>query len=288
VSQILVREGFGRCLSELIGEESASSVPRSFDVVGNIAVVKLPESLFPHRKVIAQALMSINNQIKTVLLQTSEISGVFRLRRLTWIGGRRTWETVHKENGCIFKVDLRKTYFSPRLSYERMRIAKQVRPEEVIMNMFAGVGCFSIVVAKKSQAKRIYSIDINPWAFSYARSNVLLNRVEDRIKVLLGDAVKIVPTILRGTAHRIIMPLPMLSDQSISVAVEGLKPEGGIIHYYTHTRTNRYEEPVYSAWTRIQSLFGEGVSLFSLMGGRKVRSIGPRRYQVVLDIRVQR
>jgi tRNA (guanine37-N1)-methyltransferase len=284
----LIRGGFRRSLSKLIGEELASLAPRSFDVVGNIAVIKLPKSLLPHKKAVAKTLLSINRQIRTVLLQTSDVSGTFRLRRLVWIGGKRTWETVHKENGCVFKVDLRRAYFSPRLSYERMRVARQVRPGEVIVNMFAGVGCFSIVISKNSQVDKVYSIDINPEAWRYAESNVLLNRVEDKIKVLLGDADRIVPSVLKGIAHRVVMPLPMLSDKSILAAVEALRPEGGIIHYYTHLFADRSEVLVHSAWAKVQSLLRNNVSSSDLKEGRRVRSIGPRQYQVVLDIQVQR
>ncbi len=285
---VLIRGGFKGFLSELIGEELASLAPRSFDVVGNIAVIKLPEPLLSHKNAVAKALLSINRQIRTVLLQTSEVDGTFRLRKLAWIGGNRTWETVHKENGCVFKMDLRKVYFSPRLSYERMRVARQVRPGEVIVNMFAGVGCFSIVISKNSQAEKVYSIDINPEAWRYGKSNILLNRVEDKIKVLLGDANRIIPSILKGIAHRVVMPLPMLSDKSIPVAVKALRPEGGIIHYYTHLFIESSEVPVHSAWVRVQSLLRNSVSSIDLKGGRKVRSIGPRQYQVVLDIQVRR
>ena len=269
--QVLIRGGFRESLSELIGEELASLAPRSFDVIGNIAVIKLPESLLPHKQAVAESLLSINRQIRTVLLQTSDVNGTFRLRKLAWIGGNRTWETVHKENGCVFRVDLRGVYFSPRLSYERMRVARQVRPGEVIVNMFAGVGCFSIVISKKSQAEKVYSIDINPEAWRYAKSNVLLNRVEEKVKVLLGDADRIVPSVLKGIAHRVVMPLPLLSDKSMPSAVETLRPEGGIIHYYTHLSANRSEVPVDSAWVKVQSLLRNDVSSIDLKEGRRVR-----------------
>jgi len=275
-------------LSELIGEAVASDAPRSFDIVGNIAVVKLPESLLPYKRSIAEALISTNRHIETVLIQTSAVSGTLRLRRLAWIGGKRTWKTVHRENDCLFEVDLRKAYFSPRLSYERMRIARQVRPEEIVVNMFAGVGCFSIVIAKNSQAGKIFSIDINPDAWRYAKRNVLLNGVEDRVKVLLGESTKIVPSVLREAADRILMPLPLLADESLESAIKGLKPSGGTIHYYTHIHASKTEDPVALAWARVQSiLHGDGI-LICLREGREVRSISPHQYQVVLDIKIQK
>lgn len=283
----LLSRGFKEKLSELIGESSTSDIPRSFDVVGNIAVIKIPESLIQYKQSVAEALMSINRQVGTVLVQTGPVDGTLRLRNLTWAGGRRTWNTVHKEHGCRFEVDLRKVYFSPRLSHERMRIAQQVRPDEIVVNMFGGVGSFSIVIAKNSKVGRVFSIDINSDAWRFTKRNVLVNKVEDRVKVLLGDAVKIVPSVLDEMADRILLPLPMLSEQSLRVAIEGLKPEGGIIHHYTHLYAGKNEDPVKKAWMKVQSTLSNGGFLIGLREGRKVRSIGPRQCQVVLDIEVQ-
>ncbi len=264
----------------------ASEVPRSFDIIGNVAIIKLPKSLLPHKQTIAKAIMQTNRHIRTVLLQTSAIDGNLRLRKLAWIEGRRTWKTVYKENKVVFEVDLRRVYFSPRLSFERMRIASQVKPGEVVVNMFAGVGCFSIVIAKNSQVERVFSIDVNPDAWGCAKRNVSLNGVEDLVVVLLGDATKIVPSVLTGVADRVLMPLPLLADQSLKAAIEGLKPDGGIVHYYTHLHVRKSENPVSLAWSRIQSrLHDDGISA-TLKEGRRVRSIGPRKYQVVLDIQI--
>ena len=109
-----------------MGEALTLEVPRSFDVIGNIAVIKLPESLLPFKQKIVEALLQTNRHITPALLQTSTVDSNLRLRKLFWIGGRRIWKTVYKENGAVFEVDLRRMYFSPRLSFERMRIAYHV------------------------------------------------------------------------------------------------------------------------------------------------------------------
>ena len=104
----------------------------------------------------AHAIMQTHRNVKTVLRQVGAVSGTFRLRQLEWVAGERKTETLYKEFGCFFKVDLQQCYFSPRLSFERMRVANTVRPNESIVNMFAGVGTFSILIAKYGRAETVY------------------------------------------------------------------------------------------------------------------------------------
>ena len=136
--------------------------------------------------------MQTQKRVKTVLRQASPVSGDLRLRKLEWVAGEKKTETIHREHGCAFKVNLEKCYFSPRLSYERMRIVQQVQPGEVIVNMFAGVGCYSILIAKHSQASKIYSIDLNPEAVKYMLVNTQLNKVQNRVVVIKGDAKNVI------------------------------------------------------------------------------------------------
>ena len=153
--------------------------------------------------------------------------------------------------------------------------------------MFSGVGCFSIIIAKNSLVEKVFSIDVNPDAWKYAKRNVSLNGVEDVVTVMLGDTTRIVPSVLYGTADRVLMPLPLLANRGLKAAIEGLKPEGGIIHYYSHLHAGKSENLVGSAWSRIQPRLNREQILATLKEGRKVRSIGSRRYQVVLDIQIR-
>ena len=152
--------------------------------------------------------MQRHRNIKTVLRQVGGVSGDLRLRRLEWIAGQRKSETVHKEFDCIFKVDLKKCYFSPRLSYERMRIAELVKPDETVVNMFAGVGSFSVLIAAHSSARNVYSIDVNLAAVKFMQENARLNRVENIVVPILDDAKDAVTKHLQNVADRIVMPLP--------------------------------------------------------------------------------
>ncbi|MGQ9460505.1 MAG: class I SAM-dependent methyltransferase [Candidatus Bathyarchaeaceae archaeon] len=260
---------------------------RSYDIVGDIAVIRVPESLKQRGEIIAEAIMQIHRRVKAVWCQVGPVSGDFRLRKLEWVAGERKTETVHKEHGCLFKVDLEKCYFSPRLAYERIRIAQHVQPGEVVVNMFAGVGCYSIVIARHSEAKKIYSIDINPTAVRYMQENIKLNKVEERVVPLQGDARKVVEEELRNIADRIIMPLPERAYEYLDCAIQSLKPVGGWIHYYDFEHAKKNENSVEKIKSKVsKKLEMLGVD-FNMPFGRVVRLTGPNWYQVVLDIEVK-
>jgi len=260
---------------------------RSYDIVGEIAIVRLPKGLQNRTQIIAEAIMQTHKHIKTVLCQAGPVSGDFRLRKLEWVAGERKTEATHREHGCVFKVDLERCYFSPRLSYERMRISKQVQPNEVVVNMFAGVGCYSILMAKHSEAERIYSIDLNPVAVEYTRENIRLNRVEGRVVPLLGDAKKIIEERLINTLNRVLMPLPEKAYEYLDCAVSALKPTGGWIHYYDFEHAKKHENPIEKVKVKVCGKLQKLSVDFEVPFGRVVRKTGPNWYQVVIDVQVK-
>jgi tRNA (guanine37-N1)-methyltransferase len=136
--------------------------------------------------------MAVHRNVVTVLAQTSAVTGDFRLRRLVHVRGENKTNTIHREFGCLFSVDIAQCYFSSRLSNERYRIATMINPRETIVNMFAGAGCFSILIAKKANPAKVYSIDINPAAIQSMTENIMLNRVFGRVISLQGDAKEII------------------------------------------------------------------------------------------------
>lgn len=266
---------------------------KSYDIIGDIIVIRIPEELHADRAMIAEALHSLYPRVRSIAAVPlhARTNALYRTRNLEVIWGDPNLETIHKESGCIFKVDLRHVFFSPRLSYERMRVARKVRPGETILNLFSGVGCFSILIAKRQPQTKVYSIDVNPYAYEYMRANVALNKVEGRVVPLLGDARDELEK-LAGVADRVIMPLPAHAHSFLVPATRALKLEargGGIIHYYS-VATGRSEEdlfdrPFEEARGRIASAFGPPLKL-ELEEKRIVRSVAPRRYHVVLDLRV--
>ena len=256
---------------------------RAFDIVGDIAIVKLPEVLLPKKPVIGEALMQVHRHVRTVLLQTGAVRGEFRTRELEVIAGEPRTETTHREGGCSFKVDMAKVYFSPRLATERLRVAKQVKPGEVVVNMFAGVGCYSILIAKHSERARVYSIDKNPAAFEYMRENIRINKVGDRVVPILGDAREVVEANLKGKADRVLMPLPELAREFFDVALLALKPEGGVVHFYDFGKEPEIFNPSLEFARSAALLKGRKVEL---LGSRAIRSYATRVYHIVLDLKM--
>jgi len=271
-------------LEERLQPHELDSLIKSYDVIGDIAVFRVPENLKRRSQTIAEAIMQTHKHVRTVLRQASAVSGEFRLRQLEWVMGEKKTETVHKEFGCVFNVDLQKCYFSPRLSFERMRIAKLVQSGEVLVNMFAGAGTFSIVIAKHSSIEIVYSIDMNPDAIHFMHENARINRVQGKVIPILGDAKKVVTERLSNVADRVLMPLPEKAFEYLDCAVMALKYIGGWIHYYGFEHARKGENPVEKVSMKVaEKLKWLGVE-FEISSGRVVRATGPNWYQVVLDV----
>lgn len=273
-------------LKEKLQPQELNSLIKSYDIIGDIAIIRVQDVLKPKAPLVAEAIMKTHKRVKTVLLQISPVLGEFRLRELQWIAGEKKTETVHREFGCLFKVDLKQVYFSPRLSYERMRIAKIAQPNEMVVNLFAGVGCFSIIMANFSKVDKIYSIDINPVAVRYMQENVILNNVKGQVIPTLGDAKEIVEKQLRSVADRVLMPLPEKAYEYLDQALIALKLSGGHIHYYAFEHATKNESPVEKAKARVSEKLGRLKARFDISFGRIVRTTGPNWHQIVIDIQI--
>jgi tRNA (guanine37-N1)-methyltransferase len=275
-----------KALSDVPSSENLGKVYSSFDIVGDIAIIKLPSTLLEYAPTAAKAIMSRHSNVKTVLLQTSPVAGDLRLRRLTHVAGENKTSTIHREFGCLFSVDAAQCYFSPRLSHERMRITRLVKPNETVVNMFAGVGCFSIVIAKHANPAKVFSIDVNPAAVQFMQENIRLNRVYGKLTPLLGDAKEIINNQLRRVADRVLMPLPEKALEYLPYAVSALKASGGWIHYYGFEHAKKTESPTEKAKLKVaEALRALGVD-FEVPFVRVVRSTGPNWFQLAADVRV--
>lgn len=275
-------------LANTLSKEELVSVYKSYDIIGDIAIIRVPESLQRRSQAIAEAVMKTHRYVKAVWCQTGPVSGSFRLRTLNWVAGERRTETIHKEYGCIFKVDLADCYFSPRLSYERIRIARQVQADEIIVNMFAGVGCFSIVIARHSKAERIFSIDINPKAIEYMHENIRLNKVEGKVIPVQGDSKQIIQERLQNVSEHVLMPLPELAYEYLDYATIALKPNRGWIHYYDFTHADKEESPTEKIEAKVSDKLRSLDVNFEMPFSRIVRTTGPNWYQIVVDILVKK
>ncbi len=281
-----MRKRLRKTLSRVLSSGDISKVYNSYDIIGNIAIIRLPYASTENAQSVAKAIMSINKNVKTVLVQESPVAGDFRLRRLNHVSGENNTRTIHREFGCLFSVDVAKSYFSPRLSHERMRIARMVEPGETVVNMFAGVGCFSIIIAKHSSAMKVFSIDVNPAAIQFMQENIRLNRVYDKVIPLQGDSKEIIKNRLQHVADRVLMPLPEKALEYLPCAVSALKVSGGWIHYYSFEHAAKTESPAEKAKLKVaETLNALGVD-FKVPFVRVVRSTGPNWFQLAADVHI--
>jgi tRNA (guanine37-N1)-methyltransferase len=265
-------------------EKIKDKKPNSFDVIGHIAIVEIPERLKRKKKLIAKVIMDLNKHIKTVLEKASERKGIYRIRKYRFIAGERKFETTHKEYGCLFKLDPTKVYFSPRELTERQRIASQVKENETVMVMFAGVAPYAIQIAKKQpKVKEVIAIEINPVAVKYARENVILNKVWDKVKIIEGD-VREKCKEFYDKCDRVIMPLPLGSENFLDIAVNCLRSKG-YIHFY-----NWGQEP--NIFENAERIIKEELSnlnvKYKILKKRKVLPYAPRRWKVCIDIFIKK
>lgn len=277
-----------RLAKELLGDEKSKLVWKRIDIVGDIAILKMPRhgriSVDDMRR-LAEGLLEKMPGVRSVWLAIGPVEGEFKVRKgLLHLAGEKRTITTYREHRCVFKVDISKVFVTPRLSHEHLRVARLVEPGEVVINMFAGVGVFSIVIARLSSPKTVYSIDINPAAYELMVENVRLNRVEHVVKPILGDAAEAVER-LGGAATRVLMPLPDLALKYLPQALEALSNEGWL-HIYLHVEHMKGKKHLSLATHQVSSrLEGRGWGVKELRA-REVRSVGPRLVQVVVDARV--
>ncbi|MFH0923083.1 MAG: class I SAM-dependent methyltransferase family protein, partial [Candidatus Micrarchaeota archaeon] len=225
----------GQRLSDALKSDLSKSqlakLVSSYDLVGDIAIIEIPKALESKKKTIGKALLASNGRLRTVLRKASAMNGKFRVRKFEFLAGEKKTETVYKESGGIFKLDLAKTYFSIRLSHERLRIADQVREGEKILALFAGVGPFPIIIARRKTDVEIVAIELNPLATRMMKENVLLNGVQNKVKVIQGDVNEILPAKFKNWADRIIMPLPHTGENFLDASLKAAR-KGCIVHFY--------------------------------------------------------
>lgn len=266
-------------LKDELPREKLNLVPRSWDLIGEIAIVKLDPEVRPYATLIGKAIVQIHKNVRSVYEKVGQVSGRCRLAKYKWIYGEKNTVTVHKEHGCRFKLDINKVYFSPRLSNERKRIADQVKDSERILVMFSGVGPYPIVIAKRKKVK-IHAIELNPVAYQYAIWNVKHNKLSDKIVCIQGDVREEVPKL--DKFDRILMPLPRGAKGFLDLAFEKIK-SNGVIHYYSFTQEPElFKKPVED----LKAAAKKNNKSIEILKKVKCGQYAPGKYRVCLDVLV--
>jgi len=261
-----------------------ASLLRAIDFVGDIAIIEIPQELDAYKSTIGEAILKTQKNVRTVLAKASAVSGTYRTREFSIIAGEPKTETIHKEYGCEYYVDPAKAYFSPRLSYEHKRVASLVKEGETVIDLFAGVGPFAVQIAKTHENVRVYAVDVNPCAVEFLKKNIRLNRVEDRVHPMLGDAKQVVAERLSGVADRVIMNLPEKAIEYVDSACEALKHVGGIVHFYSFISSSSSMEDMKQ--NLIEAVDKSGRRVKKILFSRLVRATAPYEWQAVIDAKI--
>ncbi len=272
-----------KVLQGVLTEKESEELFSAFDQIGDIIVVRIPDSLVSKKKIIGETLLDQVKTANSVFYQSSAVEGDFRTRNLELIAGNDKTETEYKEYDCRFIVDVEKAFFSPRLSTERERITSLVKDGEVIINMFGGVGMFSIMAAKKKKCT-VFNIDINPVASQLCEKNVERNKLMGNVISINGDAAQIIRSQLENKGDRTLMLLPERSDEFLDSALLATK-NNGFIHYYSHIHAEiksdapKLSEQHYLSISSVDS---------KILNSKIVRAVGPRYYQTVIDVKIKK
>jgi tRNA (guanine37-N1)-methyltransferase len=191
---------------------------------------------------------------------------------------------VHREFGCQYHVDLAKAYFSPRLSHEHERVAAQVQASETVVDLFAGVGPFAILIGKRQPEATVYAVDLNPDAVELLKVNVRANRVDSQVFPVCADAREITAGKLHGVADRVIMNLPETAIDFVDAACNAIKPQGGAVHFYAFIRQPDTIENLKQRFTELVELNHRKVERF--IYAKSIRETAPFESQIALDAKV--
>jgi len=275
---------FPRSITELLkdklSEEEIEELKKSFDIIGDVVIVEIPEDLEAHKKEIGQATLQFTKR-KTVYMKKSAVKGVTRVRELELIAGEDNPITIHKEHGTRLKLDVKNVYFSPRLATERKRVQEACEDGEEILDMFAGIGPFPIVIAHEKNVN-ITAVDINEYAIKYLNENIKLNKLAPNahITAICGDTNEVALNELKDKKFdRLIMNLPGLAPEFLDLAVSLCK-DGGVIHYY------EFSDGFSQGIERAQIACEKQNKEVEILNTRKVKSSSPGMWHVAIDCKV--
>ena len=270
------RERILRDLSDL-PEDVLAHLPMKWEYVGDIVILKLHPSADPYVSRIGEVYAD-NLDVATVCVDRKGVSGEFRHPDMQVIHGTDT-ESVRLENGIRYRFDVTKVMFASGNIDERERMKNLDCSGETIVDMFAGIGYFTLPLAKFSGAKRIIACEKNPESFAFLKRNIELNDVQDIVESVLGDN-RDLPG--HAIADRILMGYVQTTSEFLPKALDLIK-KGGIIHYHDTFYVNEYRE-------RIRTIFDEacGQDGYEILGIREVKSFAPSVSHYVADVRITR
>ena len=256
--------------------DQLEQLPRGWFILGDIIIVKIQPQLEKFKHQIADALLSIYPRCRSVLRDFG-IEGPLREPVREIIAGESS-ETVHRENGVMFKLDALHVMFSQGNLRERIRMSYLGR-DEVVVDMFAGIGYFSLPMAVHAKPKKIWAIEINPVAYGYLKENVRLNHAESIVEPVLGDCQKETP---KGVADRVVMGYVGATDRYLETGVQALRP-GGVLHYHQTIPSRKYPDDAIKDVVEAAEKLGKKAEILNCA---RVKKYSPGVVHAVVDARI--
>jgi tRNA wybutosine-synthesizing protein 2 len=273
---------FNQIKQSLSGEiplESMKYLPDKWEKIGDVLTIKLDRNLEKYQEKVGQTYAEIL-QCKTVLKDVGGISGIFREPKVEIIYGSTNTETLHIENSIKFKLDPQKIMFSSGNMDERLRMAKISNKNETVVDLFAGVGYFTLPMAVFSRSKRIFACEVNPVAYNYLCKNIVLNHVPSIVQPLFGDNRTTAP---KNVADRVITGYIGDTHRFLPVAIECLKDFIGTIHYHDVFQNKTIPNKPMKDAQKIIDGYDRKAKLLTY---RCIKSYAPSLTHAVLDIRL--
>ena len=266
-------------LAPYIPENLIFSLPNKWEKIGDVLIVKLPKELEAYSEHVGWAYAETLN-CKSVLVDKHGISGIYREPNVEIIYGSKDTETIHRENGIKYKLDPQKVMFSSGNMDERIRMGNISNKDEIVVDLFAGIGYFTLPLAVYSKPVKIYACEINPVSYEYLCENILLNDVSFIVEPLLGDNRDVAP---ENVADRVIMGYLDDTYKFLPIAFNCLKNRSGIVHYHEvcpndllHSRPiERFKKEARKINRRIE-----------ILNQKVVKSYAPGVDHIVLDVKI--
>ena len=266
---------FSELLENELTTEEIENLKTSFDTIGDIVILEIPDNLESKKSIIGKATLDFTKR-KAIYMKKSAVHGTIRIRDLELIAGEDDPITIHKEHGARLKLNVKEVYFSPRLATERKRVSDRVCDGENILDMFCGIGPFPVVIARNNDVS-ITGVDINENAIKYFKENIKLNKLKN-VEAICGDIGEVSKS-FKTKFDRIIMNLPGLAYDFLDVAMN-LIEDGGTINYYEFSDGYEQEKK-----RLIDAALKENKNV-EITNTRKVKSTSPGEWHVAIDAKI--
>jgi len=266
-----------QALQGILPDADLGRLVRGYDVIGDVAVIIIPDEISRWQGEIAQALLEKYSHLRVVAKRAGYHSGEYRDICLVKIGGEGGFQTWHKEFGVNLFVDPGKVYYSPRSGTERRRVADKVKPGEQVLVMFSGIGPFPLMISKHSRAEKIIGIEKNPIACRFALKNLAANRKLRNVTLLEGDVRDVIPN-LNEQFDRVVMPFPFAPHMFLAEGLGCLKPCGRL-HYYVFCDKRSLDKAVEDLRSGCHS-YGRQLGSAAV---HRCGHISPGKYRICID-----